>query len=359
MGEKSMFRAALGSLVVLAIAACGGGSEDESGDSGVGRGESTTATQEAVGGRERPEGRWTIVTTQVERSDAPDLEPGLSGITLVEVTPACEDGPCDVEVSPAGHEGTYQPEGLTVTDPSDPETQTYVWDEEAGTYTVTKEERTSCTTVELEVVEDAYLLTRTRTLTFTPADGATPAALTGTYTQSATSTPAGEGAGCTPYEETGTVVGSPTGALGVGGDADLAGEYVTTEYVEAVEPAGSRPPGFSGLLPRFTVETADGAHRITGVLAEAAELTEGEAGLSGVTEEVRRPCVGESETPDGFTSTETWTDLAPVALTADGDPILAGRWRLFENPTPAGVDAGCSLSTNTGYLVMVPADSVG
>jgi hypothetical protein len=299
------------------------------------------------------------VTTQVERSDVPDLDPGLSGMTQVEVTPACEEGPCDFEVSPAGHEGTYQPEGLTVTDPSDPENQTYSWDEAAATYTATKEENTSCNTVELEVVEDAYLVARTRTLTFTPADGETPAELTGTYTLSVTSTPAGEAAGCTPYEETGTVAGSPTGALGTGGDVDLAGEYITTEYVEAVEPAGQRPPGFAGLLSRFTVETADGGHRITGMLGEAAELTEEDGGLSGATEEISRPCVGESETPDGFTSTETWTDLAPVALTADGDPILAGRWRLFENPTPAGVDAGCSLSTNTGYLVLVPADAVG
>lgn len=328
---------------MVTVAGCGGSEEAPGGSTD----EPGTSAPEAVDG-ERPEGRWTLVSTQTERSDVPELEPGVSRVSLVEFTPSCGEGPCDLEMSPGGHEGTYEPEELTLLDPGEPETHTYAWDADAGTYTTTKEEQTSCTTAALDVVEDAYVATRTRTLTFTPAEDR-PAAITGTYTQVVTSTPAGEAAGCTPYEETGTVVGSSTGSLGTGADADLAGEYVTTEYVEAVEPAGSRPPGFVGLLPRFTVEVAEGGYRITGVLGEAAELTEGDDGLGGETSPLSRPCVLESETPDGFTSTETWTDLAAVALTADGDPILAGGWRLHEEPTPAGTAAGCSLSTNTGY----------
>ena len=348
-----MRRALMGSLVTLAVLAGCGGSDDDGASGGE------DSTEEVTGGTERPEGPWTFVRTQLERSDAPDLPPGLSEVRLTALEPSCESGPCDVEGTPAGADGTYYPEGYTVVDPPAPQPETLTWDATAEEYTITSAvETVGCTTVELERVEDAYELQTTATLTFVPPEGGAPASLVGTYEQSVTSTPAGAAAGCTPYEESGSVVASPTGALD-GSDLQLEGEYETTEIVEVVEPAGQRPPGVAGLLPRMSIEGAGDDLVITGILDEPATLTQGEAGAGGSTDTVSRPCTLETEVADGFTSQETWTDLAPVALTADGDLILAGRWRIEENPTEVGVDAGCSFSTNTGYIVMVPVDAVG
>ena len=67
----------------------------------------------------------------------------------------------------------------------------------------------------------------------------------------------------------------------------------------------------------------------------------------------------EGEGPGEFDSTETWTDLRPVTVTGTAGPVLAGRWELIENPNDAGVAAGCSFGSNTGWVIFVPTAAVG
>jgi hypothetical protein len=231
-----------------------------------------------------------------------------------------------------------------------------VWDGKAKTYTSTVELVTSCTTADLEEVDDAYEVKTTLALTFHPVKGATPPQLTGTYAQEVAPTDAGRAAGCTPFEDTGTVVGAPTDAMLDDDSLDVAGTYTTTEIVESVEPAGQRPPGFMGLLGASTIAEEGDGLTIAGVLETAADLTASDTGWSGATSEVSGPC---DTTADGYASTETWTDLVPVALTSSGTPILAGRWELSQEPTQVGTDAGCTPVSNTGYVVLVPTSSLG
>ncbi|CAN5752853.1 hypothetical protein BH10ACT1_BH10ACT1_13490 [soil metagenome] len=297
-----------------------------------------------------------MVTTQRTRSDFPKLAPGQGEVRLPSFEPACSAGPCDLRATPAGHQGTFRAEGApSLGTPAPPDPYTYTWDEAQGTYTSTVERVAGCTTKDFKTVEDAYHSSYTTTVTFRPPDGKKPPGLTGTYTQTVTSTPEAQAAGCTPFVDSGTIVGAPTGSLSAKAEPGLAGSYLATETVEKVEPSGSRPVGLVGPLGTFTVAAVGDGYVLTGLLAEPATLASGAKGYSGATAAVSRSC---GDVADGFSSTETLTDLTPVALTEDGAPILAGRWKLFENPTAAGVDAGCSLASNAGYVVLVPKASV-
>lgn len=346
--------------VALTLSACGGssgsgGAERSIADDTSGR----TPTKEL--NVERPEGAWTFVSTQLKRSDAATLEPGIGSVRLSTLKPACKTGSCDIDGSPAGTGGSYRPEGVAAPDEeARPDPYELVWNATDKTYSRVSTRTTGCTTAAYQDIEDGYRSTTTTTFTFRPAAPQKPAALLGTYVQSVTSTnPTAEAAGCTPYEDSGSIVGTPTGALLGANGPDLSGSYKTTETVEQYEPSSDRKPGFTGLLGTFELTAQDKGYRITGLLDKQARLDRSAEGFSGSTEEIDTTCAITTEVPDGFSSTERWTDLAPVALSAEGAPILAGRWRLFQNPTPAGVAAGCSLTTNTGYLVMIPVSSIG
>jgi hypothetical protein len=342
-------------LVATGASACADTSDDEGG--GV---PTTAPAAEQV---DRPVGSWHLVAWETERSDAPDAPAGVAEESILELTPACQSGACDVAVEPGGVDGTYRPEGVPASDGESPsEGYTFAWDEASATYTAEVSETVSCTNVDPDdetavvTVDDAYDVTTTTTVRFVPPDGETPAAMVGTVDEVITSTPAGEEAGCTPYEASGSVVLAPTDAFTIGAEPDLAGDYVVTEVVEEVEPAGQREPGFTGLLGEVAIEGTDEGYDITGALETSAALVPTEAGWAGRSDElVGRTC---GEVDDAFSVSETWTDLRPVALTEDGEPVLVGRWRMYDNPTPAGADAGCWLSVNTGSVTLVPTEAV-
>jgi hypothetical protein len=345
----------------LGAAGCGGGSSGSDDAGGGGTAErSTTTAPAADGGAERPEGTWALVSVELERSDQAEFAAGQSQLRLAGLEPTCDEGSCDVEVAPAGVDGTYLPEGVTpAKGAAAPEPYTLAWEPDEERYVRTTEAVSSCTTAEGQTVEEAYATTTVATLEFRPAEGGRPAALTGTYTETVTPTAAGGAvAGCTPFEERGAVFGTPEGEAAGLDDLDLAGTYVTTEVVEEVEPAGQRDPGFAGLLGEQTVAADGDRYTVTGILGEPAPLERSGDAFGGTTPEVSQPCRLATEVADGFTSTETWSELAPVGLDDEGRPILAGRWRLFENPTPAGVDGGCSLSSNTGHVLLVPSGAI-
>jgi len=309
---------------------------------------------------ERPEGPWTYITAQTARSDIPDAAKGLAGERRLKVTPVCGSGPCDLEVTPNGADGSYLPEGATKKEGSSPsEPYTVVWNQASSTYTSTSEpSTTSCTNAEYKVIPDAYTNSTTTTLTFTPAGNGQLASLTGTYVWTITSTPEGEAQGCTPFVDSGTIVATPTGALDGDATPELVGEYAPTLIVEKEEGVGAITPGFRHQLKNATIGGTDGDYTISLHFNAATSLTRSDAGWSGTSPETT---VGQScgEVGEGFTTTETFTDLQPVALTANGDPVLTGKYRLFLNPTEAGVVAGCSLTTREGYLILVPTSALG
>lgn len=115
----------------------------------------------------RPEGEWVIVSWTTAREGQTQL--GDAGQRLERFTPTCDEGPCDIEVTPGGVDGTYLPEGITPAEGQDPSTEpsTLVWDEASGTYTRQIERLSSCTT-ESGVVPDGYMVTSTGTFTFVP-----------------------------------------------------------------------------------------------------------------------------------------------------------------------------------------------
>lgn len=358
MGDAIRARAAAlmtAALVVTVASACAGTSDDDGG--GV---PTTAPAAEQV---DRPVGSWHLVAWETERSDAPDAPAGVAEESILDLTPACQSGACDVAVEPGGVDGSYRPEGVPASGAeSAAESYTFEWDEAAATYAAEVSKIDSCTNTDpddetaLITVDDAYEITTTTTVRFVPPDGEAPAAMVGTFGQVITSTPAGAEAGCTPYEVSGSVVLAPTDAFTVGAGPDLAGDYVVTEVVEEVEPAGQREPGFTGLLGDVSLEGTDEGYDITGVLDTTAALVPTEAGWAGRSDElVGRTC---GEVDDASSASETWTDLRPVALTEDGEPVLVGRWRMYDNPTPAGADAGCSLSVNTGSVTLVPTEAV-
>jgi hypothetical protein len=126
---------------------------------------------------------------------------------------------------------------------------------------------------------------------------------------------------------------------------------VTTEIVEEVVPESGRPPGFAGLLGRFTIEDGSVEPTITGLVGVPAPLEEAAGGW---TASVKDP--GNCDDAEGSVElTEEWSEITAVALTEDGAPVLTARWSLTEEPTAEGRDAGCEPGSNTGFLILVPA----
>jgi hypothetical protein len=48
-----------------------------------------------------------------------------------------------------------------------------------------------------------------------------------------------------------------------------------------------------------------------------------------------------------------------VARTETGEPILVGTWRYVAKPTASGIADGCSLTTNRGFVILVPLGAIG
>src|SRR5690349_15407200 len=102
MVQRDVRRLVAAVAVALALTACGGSSGSGDDTSAGSTAPSTTEKENA----KRPEGRWTLVSTQLERSDVEDLDPGLSGVRLSLFEPSCPSGPCDIGAAPAGEDGT-------------------------------------------------------------------------------------------------------------------------------------------------------------------------------------------------------------------------------------------------------------
>jgi hypothetical protein len=333
--------------LLAALTACGG----EAPDPTPGPPEEPNTT--------RPEGAWTSVRWLSRRSDT---TVGLGQATerryLIE--PTCDSGPCDLVVSPNGAEGSYLPDGYPQPDPTPAPAEgfTLAWQPATSTYEYAQPpQRRSCTTVDSRVVPDAYEVATKFTLTFTPAAGGTPAALRGTYTESAKGVGAGIAAKCTDYEAEWTFASAPTRDA-PDDQADLSGTYVVTEVVAQVEPPGRRAPGFAGiLLPASTVAKVETGFTITGTAAAPATLTLGPTGWSGEVTGAASCGSGAGAVAGGFTQVERWTDLQPVATTAAGDPVLTGQWEGTWTPT-AGNEARCTAERNQGYVLLIPKSAL-
>ncbi len=100
------------------------------------------------------------------------------------------------------------------------------------------------------------------------------------------------------------------------------------------------------MLGEFALTASGDGYTAKGLIGDAALDRDG-AGFSGRTGEVEQPCSTTPETPKAFASIEEFTDLTAIALTEDGDPILAGGWSLTEDPTPAGIAVWAMSSART------------
>lgn len=348
--------AALALAGALGVSGCGGSSETSEEGDGGGGGETTTSEAPATAA-ERPEGEWVMVEWLTAREGATQL--GDATESRVKFTPTCDEGPCDIEVTPAGADGTYLPEGYPVTEGTTPSSTPFTlrWDEASGTYRIDRAARPSSCTVETGVIPDGYTLTTTGQYTFVPPSDGRPPGLQGTGEEVAVGTEVGLPAGCTNFTETIASAGAPVDAdLS---DTDLAGTYVVTEIVEATEPADQRPTGFRGVLfPDAAVEAKKESYTLKGLSDEPVALEESDGTWSGSGTSTSRRC-SEGEGPGEFDSTETWSDLRPGAVPTPGGVVLSGTWELVENPNEAGVAAGCSFVSNKGWVILVPSSAVG
>jgi hypothetical protein len=306
----------------------------------------------AASGATRPEGSWTLVRWIVRRSDTATGR-GQAVERRLALTPSCANGPCDIAVKPGGAGGTFLPEGYTASATARvPTPYTLSWKQATGTYEyVDPAVKVSCTTAEGQVVPDGYELTTITSVKFTPGP---PATLRGTYTEKVT----GLAAKCTDYEAVWAVAAAPTStALDQG--VDIAGTYVVTEIVEAVVPAGSRPPGFAGILvPSSKIAKAGAGFAISGTAPKPADLTAAATGWGGEASAPATCEAGGRTVADGYTQTERWSGLRPVLSTEDGRPIIVGRWQSEWSPTPTGTSAGCPAASNKGYVLLVPASAI-
>ncbi|MEV6520358.1 hypothetical protein AB0M43_00275 [Longispora sp. NPDC051575] len=304
----------------------------------------------------QPSGSWTVVRWLKSRSDT-EAGHGEALERRLTLTPSCGAGRCDIAVKPDGANGTYLPEGYASPDPPKAGAPyTLSW-KDGGYEHVDPASLVSCTAVGGTVVPDGYEVTSTTTLTFTPPKDGKPAALRGTYKDRAKGVGPGIAAKCTDFDSEWEVAGAPTRAA-LDEAVDLAGKYVVTEVVQAVEPPGARPPGYSGNLfdPAVVAKAAPG-WTVTGT-GPPATLTAGAGGWGGETSTPMACNLGAGDIAGGFTRVETWSRLRPVVSTAQGAPVLTGRWSLRFVPTPAGAAAGCAASSNTGYVLFVPAGAV-
>jgi hypothetical protein len=330
----------LWAVLGLVLASCGG----EPATNGPAPSAQSNAT--------RPEGSWTLIRWLVRRSDTATGR-GQAVERRLALTPSCAAGPCDIAVGPDGVGGTYLPEGYTASASArPPQPYTLSWKSATGTYEfVDPPAKVSCTTAEGQVVPDGYELTTTTSVTFAPGP---PATLRGTYTEKVT----GIAAKCTDYQATWTIAAAPT-STAVDDRVDLSGTYVVTEIVEAVVPAGSRPPGFAGILvPSATIAKTASGYAVSGTAAKPTDLVAaatgwgGEASAPGACEPGGRTVAG------GYDQTERWSRLRPVVSAEDGRPVVVGLWQTQWTPTSAGTAAGCPATSNKGYVLFVPTSAV-
>jgi hypothetical protein len=355
--------AALSIAAALALAGCSSSSDDDTATSDT-TGPTTTAAPPP--NSTRPEGTWNVVTWQIERDGDPDnANRGLAKVRVHELTPTCDTGPCNLDVKPAGEEGTYLPPGMPIKDsarpdPSDP-ARTYVWDPSAKTYTLeVKQTGVDCTSPTAGEVKGVYDGTTTYTLTFTPATDEKPASMRGTYTDISTATPEGEAQGCTKISESGVIAASPVDALATDDSSGLAASYTPTESV--IEHTDTeRPLGFTGKLTPMTITSAAEGFTIKGLTGAETALTGTDSGWKASTEPVEGSCNFQDGqvVESAYSVTESWTDLRPVTRTEAGGPVLIGTWTMDSQPTDAGTAGGCPAQINKGFIVLVPVEATG
>jgi len=342
---------AIVAAIALAAGACSGSSNGD--DKKASGDESTTTTAQ---GTDRPEGEWNIVRWQTARAGAPQMGDAQASVSKLE--PTCKSGPCDIEVTPAGAQGTYRPEGYPLTDPVEPgEPYTLTWDEATGSYFNSSVTTTDCTTTSGDVA-DGYSVTRVTRLQFHPATKDQPESLHGTMEESAKGTPEGAAKGCTDYAATWSVAGAPVGAFDGADGPAFADAYTVTEIVDATQPAETRPRGFRGIILEDAAVTVEGdTAKLVGTLGTPATLREADGTWSGSATSDTGRC-SEGEGPGEYDSTEQWSELRAVAATEDGAPILVGHWEQIHNPNAAGTSAGCTMTSNQGFVILVPKAAV-
>jgi hypothetical protein len=381
-------RTLLALLAATALAACGGSSGSDgpaSPSTSAGGSASTALASEHAEDRPvaaveaRPEGDWQLTRYHTEQASGGDVLRVVRRAWHAE--PTCDEGACDVDVTPAGPHGTFLGPGYPVPDgepAGEPFTMTY----EDGHYRSADEEPSSCALADGGFSEDRTLATFRQSfdLTFRKGSGDEPDRWYGTLEETATATAAGRAAGCVDDGKPVTNVVSGVPADMVFDNLVVDGTYaVSYVFGDASAPDLETTPDLlwyeraASLSQAWSVTGAcedtncaigmaftDGAGR-----TRSFALTPGSGGWSGKTDPVVGDCKvnGGSAVvvPGGYTNSVEVRELRIVDAFEGKAAVLVGRFD--ERSTPSELAAAadpvnCYPQYRTGQVILVNTDLV-
>lgn len=349
-------------LVAVTFSACGGSEDSKRGEDDKSTASSTSTSTTAPEPAQRPEGDWSVMRWEIETGDE-DASGEVSQV-LYKITPTCEAGPCDLEITGAGQNGSAFPAEMPSRDGSTSGSTpmkgfTMAWDEDGGTYGYTTTENQQCFAADGAVVDQGFEVKMTAVLEFTAETGSAPAALHGTRDFVGTPTPEGAAAGCAAFATKSLVAAAPVGAFAEN-PPSLTGEYVMALWLEeSLPPSDDKAKGTQVTFDDAVTMSGDSnKYSIKSWFDVPAELSPSGDGIwSGSATTITETC-SDSGSGGEYDSTQEWENLQVVALTESGAPIISTGYAWVAEPNPAGVAIGCEKSAESGYAFLLPRDAV-
>jgi len=354
----------LGGVILIAatFSACGGSKDAKVADNSKSTASTTakpTTTTEPKH-PQRPEGDWAVMRWEAEHGG----EGGYASVTqvLYRLTPTCKSGPCDLEVTGAGLDGsaylTEMPSRDGAPDPGPMTGFTMSWNATDETYSYSNTEPSQCFAEGGAVVEHGYDLKTTGVLKFTAGSDSSAAAMHGTREMVATATPEGAAAGCETFSEKFVMAASPLGAF-VENPPSLAGEYWASMWIaEIAPPDANRPKGVILTFNNPVTFIGEDSSYILGSWfgAPAALAPSGDGIWSGSATSNTDTCT-ESSIGGEYDSSQKWENPQIVTLTASGKPVISANYSWVAEPSPAGVAKGCERAVERGLAFLVPKEA--
>lgn len=364
----------------LALAACGGGGSDDPGPSTAAEARPSTTERAAAettsGGR--PEGDWVL--NRFVEDPGPDGDVLRAARRSWNFEPTCDEGPCDLVVTPAGPESTFLGPDYPVLSSDvvgEPFTVAYA----GGVYSFVEPETTDyCARTDGTYSDDPASsgFEGRFELTFVDGNGDAPDQLVGTKTETWTPTPAGRAAGCVAETKTltWTVTARPFDATFP--DAEVDGQFGPTfvlsdvdDKTEALDPQAigwerSAPSPWSLTTSCEGPECALGASFTdSSATIRSFGLSPGDGGWTGRAEPWKGDCLangtGVVVAAGAYTNNLTVTDLRVVDETDGRATVLVGHFRETGLPDAAAASAdptNCFASHGEGQIFLVSTEAV-
>lgn len=359
-------RATRWALVVVAavvLGACGGDSNSESANSERrDASQIETAINEST---DRPEGTWSMLTWHKDNGSESSMG-GRLFERMWTLTPTCDVGPCDIEVTAGGDSGTFTPQGEHVFEADDVLANAgflLTWDDDAREYVIHDEGTNSCVFEDGHEIADGFTRVVASRLAFQPPVDGQPASLLGGRTESFEASDEAVAAGCDQPDIEYTVSGSPEGSFANQSD-NIVGEYQTTGVVstnDGNEHASwsNAGPGFSNSFGKWVIEGANGELTLTGIEGLTMDLSS-EAPWSGTITSPPTECADlqTGEFYGEWTITESVTDMQIIGRTSTGAPILVTMWELLIPVSPESANVDCGVDDVTARVHLLPIDAI-